>query len=388
MNLTLAKSPVAATDRRIRVMIVDDAIVVRGLFARWVDAEPDLEMVATLRSGREAVDQVERHNPDVVVLDVEMPDLDGLSALPLLFKKKRDLVVIMASTLTRRNAEISLKALSLGATDYVAKPQAGEGPVSAASSFRRELIEKIRQLGQRAKKPRLPPASPPARPPGADRLPRLPVAPSLVPAPPPHVLRPLPRCAPRVLAIGASTGGPQALTSLMRKIGTLIDRAPVLITQHMPPMFTTILAEHLARVSGRPAQEAQHGEEINAGHIYLAPGAKHMTVARRDGVAVIELDDGPPVNFCKPAVDPLFSSAATVWGQWLLGLVLTGMGADGLRGSHAIAGAGGAVITQDEASSVVWGMPGQVTMAGISSAVLPIDDIPTKLMRVFAGERL
>jgi two-component system chemotaxis response regulator CheB len=355
-----------------------------------VDAEPDLHMVATLRGGREAVDQLERHNPDVVVLDVEMPDLDGLSALPLLFKKKRDLIVIMASTLTRRNAEISLKALSLGATDYVAKPQAGEGPVSAASNFRRELIEKIRELGQRAKKLHMPaPAAAPAPArPATARLPRIPVAPSLVPAAPRHVLRPLPRCAPRVLAIGASTGGPQALTGLMRKIGTLIDRAPVLITQHMPPTFTTILAEHLARVSGRPAREAQHGEEVNAGHIYLAPGAKHMTVARRDGVAVIEIDDGPPVNFCKPAVDPLFSSAASVWGQWLLGLVLTGMGADGLRGSHAIAGAGGAVLTQDEASSVVWGMPGQVTMAGISSAVLPLDDIPTKLMRVFAGERL
>jgi two-component system chemotaxis response regulator CheB len=390
MNVSLAKTPVPTIDNRIRVMIVDDAIVVRGLFARWVDAEPDLHMVATLRGGREAVDQLERHNPDVVVLDVEMPDLDGLSALPLLFKKKRDLIVIMASTLTRRNAEISLKALSLGATDYVAKPQAGEGPVSAASNFRRELIEKIRELGQRAKKLHMPaPAAAPAPArPATARLPRIPVAPSLVPAAPRHVLRPLPRCAPRVLAIGASTGGPQALTGLMRKIGTLIDRAPVLITQHMPPTFTTILAEHLARVSGRPAREAQHGEEVNAGHIYLAPGAKHMTVARRDGVAVIEIDDGPPVNFCKPAVDPLFSSCASVWGQWLLGLVLTGMGADGLRGSHAIAGAGGAVLTQDEASSVVWGMPGQVTMAGISSAVLPLDDIPTKLMRVFAGERL
>jgi two-component system chemotaxis response regulator CheB len=369
-------------------MIVDDAIVVRGLFARWVDAEPDLQVVATLRSGREAVDQIERHNPDVVVLDVEMPDLDGLSALPLLFKKKRDVVVIMASTLTRRNAEISLKALSLGATDYVAKPQAGEGPVSAASNFRRELIEKIRQLGQRAKKPSVPaPSLAPAKPPSS-YVPRLSTSPPLAPGGARHVLRPLPRCAPRVLAIGASTGGPQALTGLMRKIGTLIDRAPVLITQHMPPTFTTILAEHLARVSGRPAREARHGEEINAGHIYLAPGAKHMTVARHDGIAVIQIDDGPPVNFCKPAVDPLFSSAASVWGQWLLGLVLTGMGADGLRGSHAIAGAGGAVLTQDEASSVVWGMPGQVTMAGISSAVLPLDDIPTKLMRVFAGERL
>jgi two-component system chemotaxis response regulator CheB len=201
------------------------------------------------------------------------------------------------------------------------------------------------------------------------------------------VLRALPRCAPRVLAIGASTGGPQALTALMRKLGGLIDRAPVLITQHMPPTFTTILAEHLARVSGRPAHEGEHGEEINAGTVYLAPGGKHMTVARRDGTAVIELDDGPQVNFCKPAVDPLFASAAVVWGQWVLGLVLTGRGADGLRGAHAIAGAGGALMTQDEPSSVVWGMPGQVTMAGLSSAVLPLDDMPGSLTRLFAGER-
>jgi two-component system chemotaxis response regulator CheB len=383
MTVTLNKPPAATTaGRHIRVMIVDDAVVVRGLFARWIDAEPDLEVVATMRSGREAVDRLERFDPDVVVLDVEMPDLDGLSALPLLFKKKRDLVVIMASTLTRRNAEISLKALSLGAADYVAKPQANEGPVSAASSFRRELIEKIRQLGQRARRLR---AAPP--PPAPGHLPRLAGAPPLVPKAPHHILRPFSRTAPRVLAIGCSTGGPQALTALMRKLGGLIDRAPILITQHMPPTFTTILAEHLARVSGRPAHEGEHGEEVNAGTIYLAPGGKHMTVARHDGVAVIELDDGPPVNFCKPAVDPLFASAAAVWGQWVLGLVLTGMGADGLQGAHAIAGVGGAVITQDEASSVVWGMPGQVTMAGMSSAVLPLDDIPNALTRVFSGAR-
>jgi two-component system chemotaxis response regulator CheB len=384
MSVTLTKAPPAPiATRRIRVMIVDDAVVVRGLFARWVDAEPDLEMVATLRGAREAVDQLERHDPDVVVLDVEMPGLDGLSALPLLFQKKRDLVVIMASTLTRRNAEISLQALSLGAADYVAKPQAGEGPVSAASSFRRELIEKIRQLGQRAKRLRVAPLARPVRGP----LPRVAGAPPLAPGTLRHTLRPLPRTAPRVLAIGASTGGPQALTELMRKVGSLIDRAPVLITQHMPPTFTTILAEHLARVSGRPAREGQHGEAVNAGNIYLAPGGKHMTVARRDGVAVIELDDGPQVNFCKPAVDPMFASAATVWGQWVLGLVLTGMGADGLHGAQAIAASGGAVITQDEPSSVVWGMPGQVTRAGMSSAVLPLGEIPHTLNRLFAGER-
>jgi two-component system chemotaxis response regulator CheB len=383
MNVVLTKSPPAAiASRRLRVMIVDDAVVVRGLFARWVDAEPDLQMVAALRSGREAVEQIERLDPDVVVLDVEMPDMDGLSALPELLKKKRDLVVIMASTLTRRNAEISLKALSLGAADYVAKPQTGEGPVNAASSFRRELIEKIRQLGQRAKRIKF---TAPVKP-APSRLP-LAASPPLQPRAPRHILRPFPRGAPRVLAIGASTGGPQALTGLVRKIGSLIDRAPVLITQHMPPTFTTILAEHLARVSGRPAREAQDGEEVNIGTIYLAPGGKHMTVKRRDGVAVIALDTGPQVNFCKPAVDPMFSSAATVWGQWVLGLVLTGMGSDGLRGAQSIAGAGGTIITQDEASSVVWGMPGQVTHAGVSSAVLPLDQIPGTLMRLFAGER-
>jgi two-component system chemotaxis response regulator CheB len=385
MPVAITKAPPTTTaGRRLRVMIVDDAVVVRGLFARWVEAEADLQVAATLRSGREAVEQIERCDPDVVVLDVEMPDLDGLSALPLLFQKKRDLVVIMASTLTRRNAEISLKALSLGAADYVAKPQSSEGPISASSSFRRELIEKIRGLGDRARRKRFAALAPASRP---GRLPLVGTSPPLVPRAPHYSLRALPRHPPRVLAIGASTGGPQALTALMRKLGSLIDRAPVIITQHMPPTFTTILAEHMARVSGRPAREAQHGEEINAGTIYLAPGGKHMKVARRDGIAVIEIDDGPQVNFCKPAVDPMFASAAAVWGQWVLGLVLTGMGADGLRGAQSIADAGGAVITQDEPSSVVWGMPGQVTQAGISSAVLPLDQIAGALLRLFSGER-
>jgi len=360
-------------------MIVDDAVVVRGLFARWVDAEPDMQAVAVLRSGRQAVEQVERVDPDVVVLDVEMPDMDGLAALPQLLAKKRSLVVIMASTLTRRNAEISLKALSLGATDYVPKPQSSDGPVSAASGFRRELIEKIRQLGQRAKRRLIP----------AGRTTPLPIigrAPPLVPRAPRYSLRPFPPTPPRILAIGASTGGPQALTALAQKLGGLIDRAPVLITQHMPPTFTTILAEHLARVSGRPAREAHDGEHVKAGKIYVAPGGKHMTLARRDGIAVIALDDGPPVNFCKPAVDPMFETAAAVWDHWVLGLVLTGMGADGLRGAQALTAAGGAVIAQDEPSSVVWGMPGQVTNAGLASAVLPLDQIPATLNRLFAGE--
>jgi len=384
MNVIVA--PVSSNNaigRRIRVMIVDDAVVVRGLFGRWVEAEPDLEVVASLRTGREAVNQVERADPDVVVLDVDMPELDGLAALPLLLEKRRDLVVIMASTLTRRNAEISLKALSLGATDYIPKP-ASNREVTGSPSFRRDLIEKIRQLGLRSK--RLRPGNLYARVPGAGAPAALPPKLRATPAQP-IALRPLPATAPRVLVIGSSTGGPQALNAIVTQIGSVLDRAPVLITQHMPSTFTTILAEHLARLTKRPAREAVEGEEVNAGTIYLAPGGRHMSVVRRDGIAVIALDDGPLVNFCKPAVDPLFSAAAEVWGPKVLALVLTGMGSDGLRGAQAIAAAGGCILAQDEASSVVWGMPGQVAHAGLCSAVLPLDEIASRLTRLFTGDK-
>jgi two-component system chemotaxis response regulator CheB len=190
-----------------------------------------------------------------------------------------------------------------------------------------------------------------------------------------------------VLLIGASTGGPQALNALVTHISGVLERAPVLITQHMPATFTTILAEHLARIANCPVREAFEGEEINAGTIYIAPGGKHMKVARRNGIAAITLDDGALINFCKPAVDPLFSTAAEVWGPKVLALVLTGMGSDGLRGAKAIVAAGGSVLAQDEASSVVWGMPGQVAHAGLCSAVLPLNEIAAKLTRLFAGER-
>jgi two-component system chemotaxis response regulator CheB len=362
-------------------MLVDDAVVVRGLFARWVEAEPDLEVVATLRTGRDAVNQLERVDPDVVVLDVDMPELDGIAALPLLLQKKRDLVVIMASTLTRRNAEISLRALSLGAADYIPKPGSNR-EVSASTAFRRDLIEKIRQLGLRAKRLRHGTKARVSRPAKS--------APSIVPAAgeiAPLRLRQMPLTPPRVLVIGASTGGPQALNRLVVQIDAVIQRAPVLITQHMPPTFTAVLAEHLARVSKFPVREASDGEEVNAGAIYLAPGGKHMKVERRDGTAVIAIDDGPMVNFCKPAVDPLFASAAEVWGNKVLALVLTGMGSDGLAGAKEIVAAGGYVIAQDEETSVVWGMPGQVTNAGLCSAVLPLPEIGGRITRLFTGER-
>jgi len=386
MDLAVAPHPAnSATARRIRVMIVDDAVVVRGLFARWIEAERDLEVVASLRTGRDAVNQIERVDPDVVILDVDMPELDGIAALPILLDKKPDVVVIMASTLTRRNAEISLKALSLGAADYIPQP-ASNREVTVSATFRHDLIEKIRQLGLRSK--RLRSATARTRVPlGLRSSP--PLQPRVLTLGSEHelVLRPMPLTPPRVLLIGASTGGPQALNTLVAQLGGILDRAPVLITQHMPPTFTAILAEHLGRISKRPVREARDGEEINAGTIYIAPGGKHMKVARRDGKAVIAIEDGALINFCKPAVDPLFASAADVWGPKALALVLTGMGSDGFRGAQAITDAGGYVLAQDEATSVVWGMPGQVAHANLCSAVLPLDEIAPKLTKVFAGER-
>lgn len=388
MSVAVARSTTdALRPEPLRVMVVDDSAVIRGLITRWLDAETDIEVVGSLRTGRDAVNQVEKIDPDVAVLDIEMPDLDGISALPLLLAKKRNLIVIMASTLTLRNAEISLKALSLGAADYIPKPESTREQ-GAAETFRHDLVEKIRHLGQRRRRFTSATASPslaPAQDAGREALRR-----PLMPASPAHAaptLVPFSLQMPRVLLIGSSTGGPQALMSLIGEIGPVIDRVPVLITQHMPPTFTTILAEHLARTGRRPAAEAVDGEAITAGRIYLAPGGKHMRVARRNGGAVIALDDGPPINFCKPAVDPLFASAVEVWQGAIQAVILTGMGSDGMRGGKQVVAAGGSVIAQDEATSVVWGMPGAAANAGICAAVLPLGQIAPKLIKLFAGDR-
>jgi two-component system, chemotaxis family, protein-glutamate methylesterase/glutaminase len=385
MSVALASSstPTSTRQEPLRVMVVDDSVVIRGLISRWIGSEPDMVVAASLRTGLDAVNQIERVNPDVAVLDIEMPELDGISALPLLLAKKRNLIIIMASTLTRRNAEISFKALSLGASDYIPKPESTR-EATAAETFRHDLVQKIRHLG--AKVRRAVPAS--ASPPLAPALDR-----SREPLPRASVAQPQLLCrgfsmeAPRALLIGSSTGGPQALMTLVGEIGPVIDRFPVLITQHMPPTFTTILAEHLARSSHRPAREAVDGEIVKAGQIYLAQGGRHMRVARHGADVVIALDDGPPVNFCKPAVDPLFTSAVDVWQGGVLAVVLTGMGSDGMRGGKHIVAAGGSVIAQDESSSVVWGMPGAAANAGICAAVLPLNQIAQKLVRLFSGDR-
>lgn len=393
---TLGASPSAGSSSAepIKVMLVDDAVVVRGLVGRWISDEPDMKLVAAHRSAREAVADIARKKPDVVILDIEMPDMDGLTALPLMIAEKRDLMVLMASTLTRRNAEISLKCLSLGATDYVPKPETNAG-VTTSQEFKRELVDKVRALGRRRKiAGRAFRAATPAgqTAPQAAASPRRVASPSLAPSPvgfnePGVKLRPFGTSMPKVLLIGSSTGGPQALTVVLKGLGSFIDRVPVLITQHMPPTFTTILAEHAAKATGKPAAEARDGEPVLAGHIYVAPGAKHMVVQKTGVSTVIKLEDGPPINFCKPAVDPLFRSAAQVWGAQAFGCVLTGMGHDGAEGSGDIVAAGGSVIAQDEATSVVWGMPGAVALAGHASAVLPLDQIASKIVRVFSGDR-
>jgi two-component system chemotaxis response regulator CheB len=373
-------------------MVVDDAVVVRGILSRWIDDESDLTAVAVLRSGQEALAELERADPDVVVLDIQMPDLDGIAALPLLLEKRPNLAVIVVSSLTRAHAELSLQALALGAADCVPKPD-GNTAMLGARDFRRELVEKIRALGTRRRASESTGRSAGLTLPAHARI----ASPSISPQEyrpgstplqvPGYKLRPFSLTAPRILVIGASTGGPQVLMNILSGINEVTQSAPVLITQHMPPTFTTILAEHLARTSRRPTREPAHGETVRAGNIYVAPGGRHMRVERRNGTAIIALDDGPPINYCKPAVDPLFSSAAQVWGSWVLAVILTGMGSDGTRGAGDVAAACGSVIAQDEASSVVWGMPGSAVQAGLCSAVLPLDQIAPKIVRLFAGER-
>ena len=390
----------------IRVMVVDDSVVIRGLFSRWIEADPELEVVATHRNGELAVKDIERSHPDVVVLDVEMPVMDGLTALPKLLEKKRDLIIVMASTLTRRNAETSLKALSLGATDYVAKPETTRQTAGAAD-FQRELLEKLRLLGRGGKRqkrtrtaaepvrrmraeivndPHQRPTETTTERAEAQAAIRRSRASGLHGAGKQEItLRPYSSVVPRVLAIGSSTGGPQALQRVLTDARDGLLTVPVVITQHMPRTFTTILAEHLHKQLQLPSKEAEHMDVLKPGHVYIAPGGIHLKIGKQNGQAVSLLEDGAPVNFCKPSVDPLFESAAEVFGTACLALVLTGMGSDGAYGVNVIAGKGGSVVVQDEASSVVWGMPGAAARTGNCSGIVPLDQMGAQVKRILKG---
>nr|WP_084174628.1 chemotaxis response regulator protein-glutamate methylesterase [Afifella pfennigii] len=362
-------------------MVVDDSAFIRGIVTRWIGEETGLAVVATHSNGRRAAEDVARSKPDVVILDIEMPEMDGLTALPLILKARPGTAVIMASTLTRRGAEVSIRALTLGASDYVPKPDSTNGLLSA-TDFRRDLLAKVRSLGAgvHSRARRNPGAPAAARPRAASPAPV-----QAAPAPAKPRLRPLARRPVKALLIGSSTGGPQALTQLLGAVGPVLAHVPVFLTQHMPPTFTAILAEHLSKASSRTAAEAKDGEVALPGRIYVAPGGRHMLLARSGSSVVLRLSDAPPINFCKPAVDPMFASAAEIYGAGTLALVLTGMGSDGAKGAVSVADAGGNVLVQDERSSVVWGMPGATVEAGACAEIWPIADLGGRVVRLLSG---
>ena len=394
----------SAADNPIRVLVVDDSAEIRGLIARCLENEPDIEVVSTAANGRLALNYVERNPLEIVVLDIEMPVMNGLEALPQIIAARPGVKVIMASTLTRRGAAISIEALSKGAADFIPKPTANR-ELMGGQSFGTELCETVMNLGAVARaeigdSADGAPAQAQPKAFSADRRSAAPTAaPALtVPGAPkpaakglygsaPIVLRKPSLVSPRIIAFGSSTGGPRALFQVMEEL-VKNTRLPIVITQHMPATFTTILAEHLSSITERTCVEATDRMKIVEGGMYLAPGDYHMTVASAtDGSKVLRLDQNPPVNFCRPAVDPLFSSVAKEYVGATLAVILTGMGKDGLEGGREIVNAGGTVVAQDEASSVVWGMPGAVAVDGICSAVLPIERVAGHVLDLTRGGR-
>lgn len=369
-----AAATVPAAADAIRVMLVDDSAVIRGIISRTLREDPGIQIVATAGNGQAAIERATQQPLDVIVLDIDMPVMDGLTALPKLLEAAPGVKIIMASTLTTRNAEVSIRALRAGAADYLPKPSATSDIVGAsgtAQDFRRELLAKVISLGRaRRRSSGARQATLPAH--GAP--PRLAAEPARVTAPAPAggaiVLRKSATGPVPILAIASSTGGPQALFSFFGGLARDIT-VPIVIVQHMPPTFTAILAEHIAKVAQRPCAEAGDDEPLVAGRVYVAPGGYHMVVTGSGAARRLRLNQEPPENFCRPAADPLLRSIATAYGHAALVVVLTGIGRDGCRGAETIVAAGGTVIAQDEESSVVWGMPGAVAKAGLCSAVAP-----------------
>ena len=360
----------------IRVMVVDDSAVIRGIFRRTLEADPAILVVSSVNHGKAAVDSLTRNPVDVIVLDIEMPIMDGMTALPKLLEIDPTVQVIMASTLTQKNADVSLKALAAGAADYIPKPVA-KHEIHSSEGFKRDLLAKVKALANSKRGRRGPIALATAN----NQPVRLsPV--SGVSKPEPGVtLRPASTAKPEILFIGSSTGGPQALINVLGQLGAKFD-LPILITQHMPKTFTGILAQHLGKAAQRSSAEAVDGETIEKGRIYVAPGETHMLIENTSGRPSIRIDDGAPENYCKPAVDPMLRSAALIYKKKLLTVILTGMGHDGLSGGRNVIEAGGTVVAQDEASSVVWGMPGAVANAGLCSAVIPLNEIAMHINRL------
>lgn len=340
---------------KISVVLVDDSSVIRGVLARILESENNIEIVGSVANGELGVTMATAKKPDVLILDVEMPVMDGLTALPKILHASPDTKVVMCSSLTAQGADTTMKAMALGAVECVVKPSSAQetGP---GSEFHHNLVTLVKSLSGRVD------AVNPA------------AAVAVGPAPPPQaqvVQSFLGR--PDILAIGSSTGGPQALFTALRDLGKL--NIPVVITQHMPATFTKILANHIQQQTSLEAHEAEDGMLVEAGKVYVAQGGKHMLFQREGTQLKIKLNDGPMENFCKPAVDPMMRSLIDIFGQRVLCAILTGMGNDGMKGAQLLVDKGGRVIAQDEATSVVWGMPGAVAQAGIAHKILPIGEI-------------
>ena len=359
--MSLAPRPAPAPAEAVRVMICDDSAVIRAAIARMLETEPGVRVVARVANGRQALEELNRQPIDVAVLDIEMPEMDGMQALPLLLRADPGLRVVMASTLTTRGADIALRALRLGAADYIPKP------TTAAindDSFRRDLVAKITGLARLRRRAAAPMATAPAA----------------------LQLRPSSRIAPRLLAVGSSTGGPQALFTFVHGLGPSLP-VPVVLTQHMPPAFTPMLAEHLGKLGGLPCAEARDGAVLEAGRLYLAPGDRHLLVEVAGPRLLARLSDGPAENFCRPSVDPMLRGAVAACGGAVLMVMLTGMGHDGLAGTREVIAAGGAALAQDEATSVVWGMPGAIAQAGLCHKILPLPLLAGATLDLLKGGR-
>ena len=341
-----------------RVLVVDDSAVVRGLLVRALETDPYITVAGTAMHGLAALEFLRKKPVNVVVLDVEMPVMDGVTALRAILKEFPDTQVIMASSMTYEGAKTTIQALTIGAAECIAKPVAKNAAESIAQ-LSQQLLPLVKALAQCNTQTATPPKT------------AFPIASSAV-------------AIPKVLVVGASTGGPNALSSLVA--GLPVDfELPILITQHMPPMFTPMLAKHLEKDGGRPCCEATHGMLIERGHTYVAPGGFHMAIDRQDKRMVTVLNEEPPEHFCRPSVNFLFRSAAKWYGHSTLAVMLTGMGEDGIEGARELAAVGAPIIVQDKASSVVWGMPGAVAEAGLADEILSLADMGPGIVRRAKG---
>ncbi|RBY92204.1 chemotaxis response regulator protein-glutamate methylesterase [Blastococcus sp. TBT05-19] len=351
----------------IKVMVVDDSVVVRKIVTDVLSADPDIDVVGTAVNGKVALGKLEQLKPDLITMDIEMPEMNGIEAVRAIRGLRSRVPIIMFSTLTERGATATLDALSAGANDYVTKPANVGSVAQSMESVREQLIPKIKALLGRPVTPRSGYAAPPP------------------PKPKPAAPRTGPGKKPAVLVIGSSTGGPEALARVIPALPANLP-VPILLTQHMPPVFTRQFAQRLDRLSALRVVEAVDGTPLVPGTVHLAPGDHHLVVrANARSAFTTSLNQNPPENFCRPAVDPLFRSAVAAYDGAVLGVVLTGMGADGRNGCGEIRNAGGTVIVQDQSTSVVWGMPGAVAQAGYADEVLPLDRIAETIQRHLSG---